>query len=168
MASNIQLENLLAVVTEIKEKKIFLYVNNPAEEPTYITIVELFNNIDTEFDLKNSLNRLTQALERIQIHDDKIASLETGIQGLIDRLNNLDTNYDTLKGDVEYCKEQIETLLTTVNQHTSQISSLQDQMNDAKEELTNMQGSIDDIKGKIDATGNESRDYFDMLAWKKL
>ena len=168
MASNIQLENLLAVVTEIKEKKIFLYVNNPAEEPTYITIAELFNNIDTEFDLKNSLDRLTQALERIQIHDDKITSLETGIQGLIDRLNNLDTNYDTLKGDVEYCKEQIETLLTTVNQHTSQISSLQDQMNDAKEELTNMQGSIDDIKGKIDATGNESRDYFDMLAWKKL
>lgn len=168
MASNIQLENLLAVVTEIKEKKIFLYVNNPAEEPTYITIAELFNNIDTEFDLKNSLDRLTQALERIQIHDDKITSLETGIQGLIDRLNNLDTNYDTLKGDVEYCKEKIETLLTTVNQHTSQISSLQDQMNDAKEELTNMQGSIDDIKGKIDTTGSESRDYFDMLAWKKL
>lgn len=168
MASNIQLENLLAVVTEIKEKKIFLYVNNPAEEPTYITIAELFNNIDTEFDLKNSLDRLTQALERIQIHDDKIASLEKGIQGLVDRLNNLNTNYDALKGDVEYCKEQIETLLTTVNQHTSQISSLQVQMNDAKEELTNMQGSIDDIKGKIDTTGSESRDYFDMLAWKKL
>lgn len=168
MASNIQLENLLAVVTEIKEKKIFLYVNNPAEEPTYITIAELFNNIDTEFDLKNSLDRLTQALERIQIHDDKIASLETSIQGLIDRLNNLNTNYDTLKGDVEYCKEQIETLLTTVNQHSSQISSLQDQMNDAKEELTNMQGSINDIKSQIDTTGQNSRDYFDMLAWKKL
>lgn len=168
MASNIQLENLLAVVTEIKEKKIFLYVNNPAEEPTYITIAELFNNIDTEFDLKNSLDRLTKALERIQIHDDKIELIETGIQGLIDRLNNLDTNYDTLNGDVEYCKEQIETLLTTVNQNTSQISSLQDQMNDTKEELTNMQGSIDNIKGKIDSTENESRDYFDMLAWKKL
>lgn len=168
MASNIQLENLLAVVTEIKEKKIFLYVNNPAEEPTYITIAELFNNIDTEFNLKNSLDLLTQALERIQIHDDKIASLETGIQGLNDRLNNLSTNYDTLKGDVEYCKEQIESLLTTVNQHSSQISSLQGQMDDAKEELTNLQGSIDDIKGQIESSGSASRDYFDMLAWKKL
>lgn len=168
MASSIQLENLQAVITNIKEKKIFLYVNNPSEEPTYITIAELFNTIDSEFDLKNSLDKLSQALERIQIHDDKISSLELGIQGLTDRLNNLSTDTEELRGDVEYCKEQIESLITLTNQHTEQITSLQEQVNNVKEELTGLQGTVDDIRSEIEASGSESRDYFDMLAWKKL
>lgn len=168
MASNIQLENLLAAVSDIAEKKIFLYVNNPAEEPTYITIGELFNYIDSEFDLKNQLDKLQQGLERIQIHDDKISSIESGMQSVMDRLNNLNTSYEEMKGDLEYCKEKVEELVTTVNQYGDQIESLQTQVDNTKEELTNLQGSIDDIKQQVETSGSDSRDYFDMLAWKKV
>lgn len=168
MASNIQLENLQAVLTNVLEKKIFLYVNNPAEEPTYITIQELLNTVDTNFDLSNSLLKLTQAIEKTDLLDDQVKSLQEGIQGITDRLNNLNTDTEALQGDVEYLKEKVQEMETTVNAHTSQITSLQEQVSDAKSELSNLQGTIDDLKGQIESSGSASRDYFNLLSWKKL
>lgn len=166
--SNIRLEELEQVVMDIKTKRIFLYTNNPLEEPEYVTIQDILNTINSEFNLADTIEQMAYFIGRMDNNEAQVTKLNTDVTNIKNSLISLTTSNNSLTTNVAGLLTNVANLLsdvTTISQKTdaniNNIVTLQTGLNDVQLQLQNI-STLNNTNLSLYAS------YFNVMQWQKL
>lgn len=165
---NIQLENLLEVLTKLESKRIFLYVDNPSQEPEYITIGGLFDAVDTKFGLDDIIKQMKQALQKFEIYDAHFESIDTSIAQMEGILANLNADNTHLKEDVASLLENMTRVLGDLTLHASKIETNKNNIITLQDNVKILQEKTQSLQDSIGDSGASVKEQFTAIAWRKI
>lgn len=165
---NIQLETLLEVLTQIESKRIFLYLDNPSQEPEYITIAGLLNVVDTKFGLDDIIKQMKQALQKFDIYDAHFESVDTSIAEMQTILGGLNADNTRLKEDVASLLENMTKVLSDIALQTAKIETNKNNIITLQDNVAILQEKTQQLQESIGDSGSSVKEQFTAMAWRKL
>lgn len=165
---NIQLETLNKVIVEIKTKRIFLYTDSPTDEPEYVTVQDIINTINAEFDLLNTISILQTLISGLTLNNQRIGTLETDV-------NALKNSVESLNSSTENNTSQIRDLLNSINSILNNLSNVEIIANTNKnniislqDSVMNMQNQLTNVLNTINSNTTNQNSIFELMSWKNL